>query len=115
MSRQCAQCSKVWARRLASLETFLHENLDYNAYSDLFADYLAEVLQDNLPEGEADSAQTLARQSARNESQADAKVNEVLRDAGLLMDDILGEARTRKAKELVQEYVRREPDAVTLV
>lgn len=45
MSRQCAQCSKVWARRLAVLETFLHENLDYNAYSDLFADYLAEVLR----------------------------------------------------------------------
>ena len=31
------------------------------------------------------------------------------------MDDILDRARGRKAKELVQEYVRHEPDAVTLV
>jgi hypothetical protein len=31
------------------------------------------------------------------------------------MDDILASARARKAKELVQDYVRREPDAVTLI
>ena len=31
------------------------------------------------------------------------------------MDDVLDGARARKAKELVQEYVRREPDAVTLI
>ena len=31
------------------------------------------------------------------------------------MDDILDDAKGRKAKELVQEYVRREPDAVTLI
>ena len=31
------------------------------------------------------------------------------------MDDILDDAKGRKAKELVQEYVRREPDAVTQV
>ena len=31
------------------------------------------------------------------------------------MDDILDDAKGRKAKELVQKYVRREPDAVKLV
>ena len=31
------------------------------------------------------------------------------------MNVILDEAKGRKAKELVQEYVRREPDAVTLI
>jgi hypothetical protein len=31
------------------------------------------------------------------------------------MDKILDRAQAHKAKELVQEYVRREPDAVTLV
>ena len=28
------------------------------------------------------------------------------------MDQVLDDAKRRKAKELVQEYVRREPDAV---
>ena len=31
------------------------------------------------------------------------------------MDEVLNDAKGRKAKELVQEYVRREPDAVKLV
>jgi hypothetical protein len=31
------------------------------------------------------------------------------------MDQVLDHAKGRKARELVQEYVRREPDAVTLV
>ena len=31
------------------------------------------------------------------------------------MDQVLDDAKGRKAKELVQEYVRREPDAVKLV
>jgi len=39
----------IRSRGLAALEKFLRENLYYGAYSDLFADHLAEVLQDNLP------------------------------------------------------------------
>ena len=31
------------------------------------------------------------------------------------MDEVLNDAKGRKAKELVQEYVRREPDVVNLV
>ena len=43
------------------------------------------------------------------------KVNEALAGIHLDMDDILDRAQVRKAKKLAQKYVRREPDAVTLV
>jgi hypothetical protein len=79
------------------------------------ADDLAEVLQDNLPEDQAEDAQTLARKCARNESDAVDKVNKVLAGISLDMDDIPDRARARRAEELVKEYARREPDAVTLV
>jgi len=64
----------------------------------------------------------LARKCARNEADAVDKVNEVLDGiepgfSGIkpTMDGVLFKARANKAEELVQEYVRREPDAVTLV
>jgi hypothetical protein len=107
--------SLIRARGLKALEGLLGEKLDYGLYSGHFADDLAEILQDNLPEDQADSAQTLARKCARNEPDADDKVNELLAGISLDMDGILDGARARKAKELVQEYVRREPDAETLV
>jgi hypothetical protein len=84
-------------------------------YAEYFVDDLAEILRDNLPEDQVKDAQTLARECARNEPDADEKVNELLAGIRLDMNDILDGARARKAKELVQEYVRREPDAVTLV
>ena len=52
---------------------------------------------------------------ARNEADAVAKVKKILFGRLLNMDQVLDDAKRRKAKELVQEYVRREPDAVTLV
>ena len=107
--------SLIRARGLKALEDFLREKLDYDLYSEHFADDLAEILQDNLPEDQAEDAQTLAHECARNEPDAVDKVNEVLAGIRLDMDDILDGARARKAKELVQEYVRREPDAVKLV
>jgi hypothetical protein len=83
-------------------------------YSEDFADDLAEILQDNLPEDQAEDAQTLARECAQNEADAIDKVKKIL--AGIIdLVDILNDARDNKAKELVQEYVRHEPDAVTLV
>jgi len=36
-------------RGLKALECFLSQNLDYDLYSDLFADCLMEILQENLP------------------------------------------------------------------
>jgi hypothetical protein len=101
---------------LKALEGFLAEHLDYALYSEHFVDDLAQILRDNLPEDQAEDAQTLARECARNEPGAVDKVNEVLASTSLDdMDDILDAARASKVKELVQEYVRREPDAVTLI
>jgi hypothetical protein len=105
----------IRASGLNKLEDSLAGQLDYDRYSEHFADDLAEILQDNLPEDQAEDAQTLAHECARNEPDADDKVNEILAGIGLNMDQVLRAAKARKTKELVQEYVRREPDAVTLV
>jgi hypothetical protein len=74
----------IRARGLKALEWFLREKLDYDLYSEHFADDLAEILQDNLPEDQAEDAQTLARECARNEADAVDKVNKVL--AGIRLD-----------------------------
>jgi hypothetical protein len=107
--------SLIRARATKMLEDFLRENLDYDLYAEYFVDELAEILRDNLPKGQVEDAQTLARECAQNEPNAYDKVNELLAGISLDMDNILDGARARKAKELVQEYVRREPDAVTLI
>jgi hypothetical protein len=105
--------SLMRARGLEALEDFLcNEELDYNLYSKHFADHLAEVLKEYLPEDQAD---VLAHECARNEPDAVDKVNKVLTGINRHMDNILDHAKAHKAKELVQEFVRREPDAVTLV
>jgi hypothetical protein len=107
--------SLIRARGLKALEWFLSEKLDYDLYSEHFADGLAEILQDNLPGDQAEDAQTLAREYAGNEPDAVHKVNKVLAGIRLDPDKILDLARAQRAAELVQEYVRREPDAVALV
>jgi len=91
------------------------EKLNYNLYSQHFAYDLAEILQDNLPEDQAEDAQTLARGCAQNEAGAVDKVNQVLAGTRLDLGDILDGARARKAAELVQEYARSEPGAIALV
>ena len=107
--------SLIRARGLGALEDFLEGNLEYDLYSEAFADELAEALQDNLPECPAEDAQTLAREVARHKPGAADKVNDMLAGTSLDTDDILDAARASKVKELVQEYVRREPDTVTLI
>jgi hypothetical protein len=108
---------------LKALESFLAKKLEYDLYSEHFAADLTKILQDNLPEDEA-SAQTLAHRCAQNEADAVDKVNEVLSSMrqnmgfegyALDMNQILHRAQAHKAEELVQEYVRGEADAVTLV
>ena len=91
------------------------EHLDYDLYSERFADDLAEILQDNLPEDQAKEAQMLAYKCARHEADAVDKVDKILDGKGLEMDVIRDDAKGHKAKELAQEYARREPGAVTLV
>jgi hypothetical protein len=60
-------------------------------------------------------AHTLARECAQSEAGAIAKVTKILAGIRLDMDEVLNDAKGRKAKELVQEYMRREPNAVKLV
>ena len=107
--------SSVKVRAFNSLVHFLSEKLDYKLYSDAFTEDLAQILQDNLPEGEADSAQTLAHDCARNKDDAVDKCNRVLIDAGKQLDTVLAMAQWHKAKELVQEYFRADSDATILV
>jgi hypothetical protein len=98
---------------LKALEDFLPEVLDYHRYSEDYAECLANTLQEILPgEPTEEFAQKLAHQSARNEPDADAKVNALLAAAELSMDRILDRAKANKAERLVQGYARREPWAV---
>jgi hypothetical protein len=107
--------SLIRARGIKKLEDFMGENLDYDLYLENFADDLAEVLQENLPEDRAKEAHTLARACAQNEADALAKITKLLGGLTLNMDRVLDDAKDRKAKELVQEFVRCQPDAVKLV
>ena len=75
---------------------------------------LTEILQDNLPEGQAkDHLQKLARDCARNETSAVDKVNEILGSIDVNMDDVLRDARVNQGEELVKEYARRETRGVS--
>jgi hypothetical protein len=104
--------SLMRARGLEALETFLRQNLGYDAYRDRFVDFLVDILQESLPE---DQAKTLAHNCALSEPEADNEVNKILNRTGRRMDILLDDAKKDKAPELVQEYARRDPDAVTLV
>jgi hypothetical protein len=107
----------VQTTALKALQLFLVKQLqaNYALYEEHFEGYLAEILQDNLPEDQADSAERLAAECAPNTAEADAKLAQLLSSIGLKKDTVLDDARADKAKELVQQYVRREPDSVTLI
>jgi hypothetical protein len=111
------QWSLIRARGLKVLQSFLVAQLksNYALHEEHFKDYLAEILKIRLPEDQADSAERLAAECAPNTSDAGDKLDKLLGSIGLNTDTVLHEARTRKANELVQDYVRRDPDAVTLV
>jgi hypothetical protein len=100
---------------LKALENFLAGKLDYDLYSERVVDRLTKILRHNLPEEHADSAQTLARECARNEQHAVDTIDEVLACINLDMGDIQCDARADNAQELVRDYLRRKPDAVTRV
>ena len=102
---------------LTALELFLGGQLksNYALHQEHFKRYLTEILQNNLPTEQAGSAGTLAAECAPNNAEANEKLDEVLGSIGLEMNTVLDDARADKAKELVQEYVRGEREAVTLV
>jgi alkylhydroperoxidase family enzyme len=108
--------SLIRAPALEALENFLGKNLGYDLYSQYFADALTEILQHlYVPEDQVNSVQTLAHECAQNEAEAVSKVQKILYRGVRSMKQVLDDAKDRKAKELVQEYARREPSAVTLV
>src|SRR5262249_18673824 len=110
------KASLIRALALKALERFLDKQIDDDLYSDLVADYLMQCLQDKLSQDQAKDAQKLADRCARNEPQAVAQTDSIL--AAVKLKNVhwfWSHARANKAKDLVLEYVRREPDAVTLV
>jgi hypothetical protein len=102
---------------LEALEQFLRKHLDYYGhYQTHFEQDLAEILQDNLAEDQSeDDARALAHKCARDEPDADDKVNPILASINLDMDDVLKSARARKAEELAQDYLQRKPGVVKLI
>jgi hypothetical protein len=109
--------SLIRALALKELETFLVKQFEsnYALHAEHFESYLAKILQNNLPEDQADSAEILAAECSPSTDEADAKLDEVLRSIGLNSGTVLDDARAQKAKELLQEYGRREPETVRLV
>jgi hypothetical protein len=99
---------------LKALKIFLIQQLEsnYALHEEHFKTYLATILQNNFPRKQAES---LSAECAPNTDEAPDKLNEVLSSIGLNMNTVLDDARADKAKELVQEYVRGERDAVALV
>src|SRR5262249_36023032 len=102
---------------LKALERFLVKQLEsnYALHEEHFQSYLAEILQNKLPEEQADSAEILAAECAPHTDEANHKLDEVLSSTGLNMDTVLDDARADKAKELVQESGRGERGAVRLI
>jgi len=101
---------------LKALERFLIDRLEsnYALHEEHFQSYLTEILKNNLPPEQADSAETLAAECTPNTDEANDKLGKVLSSLGL-GNNVLDDARADKAKELAHEYVRGERDAVTLV
>jgi hypothetical protein len=102
---------------LEALQQFLRAHLDYYVhYQEYFEQDLAEILKDNLAEGQTEiDAQALARKCARDEPEADDKANQILAGINLDMDDILEPARARKAEELAHDYAQHKPGAIKLI
>jgi len=78
--------SLIRGRGLERLKYVLDKELDYDLYSERFADCLAEMLQE---EGQGENAQMLARKCARDEPGAHEKANAVLAGTKLNVDGIL--------------------------
>jgi hypothetical protein len=106
--------SLIRAHGLSELEYFLAGKLDQDLYFANYVDHVVRFLEDNLPEDEVDSAQTLADKFVEGDKDVFDKVIKcfpIERSVRQVLDD----ARADKAKKLVQEYVRGEREAVTLI
>lgn len=100
---------------LEALENFLVHALDDDLYAGRLTELLAEYLQNNLPEDEADSAPTLAQEYLRNVPDAIEKLANMMLAGPADMNQMIADARAEQAHELMQQYVRGEPAAASLV
>jgi hypothetical protein len=107
--------SLIRGYQIKALEEFLDDQLHYDQYVEDFEHKLASTLEANLPEDQAHTAQQLADACARDEPDANDRVDKILDGSNLSIDDVLASARQHKAEELAKKYGRREPDVVTLV
>jgi hypothetical protein len=98
---------------LKRLERFVARQLDYDVYKDYVFDELVETFRQHCPADEIEDLQMLARKCAEVEREACDEVMEILMRIGVSIDIILDNAENRKAKELVQGYMRREPAIMT--
>jgi hypothetical protein len=88
---------------------------NYALHAEHFESYLVTTLQNGLPTDQADAAEKLAAECAPNTSEATDKLDKLLDSIGLNTNSVLHRARAQRADELVRAYVRRDPDAVTLI
>jgi hypothetical protein len=115
-----AKWNTIQAHVLYALRDFLDRRLPFEMCSEYVAE-VAEIFQDNLPEDEPDTAQTLAQACARRELYAIDKLNEILIDTGRSSDRLNSldrkaqKPRKERMQELMQGYVQHEPDTVKLV
>ena len=100
-----------------ALKEVLDDQLGDDVYAEDFVHDLASTLKDNQPRDQADTSEQLARAYARNDPDAEDKVEKIFENASTFLgiDKILDRARAGKAEELAEKYVRRDPDAVKLV
>jgi hypothetical protein len=105
------------ARGLEALERFLAKQLDdyFYVYAERLPDRLADILLDLLGENRVDVAVRLACKCAQEDRDAIDEVQEILARVGLNINRVLDDLRDNKAKELVQQYVRREPCATKVI
>ena len=94
-------------RGLKALKRFLVEQLEsnYDLHREHFQGYLTEILEENLPPEQVDSAEMLAAECTPDTDEANDKLNEVLSRIGLDTNKVVDDAVADKAKQLVQGYV----------
>jgi hypothetical protein len=98
-------------RALSELKSLLSGKLDY---SRRFAEALTEIFQEKFPNHPDDLAQ-LAHRCAQDEQDALDEARKLLDTLDFDLDGIRGDVETEEDEDFMQEYVRQEPDAITLV
>jgi hypothetical protein len=103
------------ALQTKTLKFVLDKRLECNPHSKYFVDYLSEILQDNLEEESANAAKVLAAKYVEGKRDAVDKVNEVLAGIERNIDQVMADSWNRTVEELVQGFVRHNPEAVAMI